>query len=186
MRRIRRDPRLFICGAHLGVAVWIMLFGWAAPLPVRAQGIGQNTIRGNVTGPDGRPVEVEVKLLEVTRTVIAGTLSDSNGGYTFQAVADGVYFVTVDSDAYQHLEVSTHVAWPVNPINEALLSLTPRIPSQPSAPNGYRSGAKVVSIQALKVRFPKQAVKAKESPEGPLAGQVRQALARLKQSDPIP
>jgi tetratricopeptide (TPR) repeat protein len=175
MRRIRRDPRLFICGAHLGVAVWIMLFGLAAPLPVRAQGIGQNTIRGKVTGPDGRAVEVEVKLLEVTRTVIASTLSDSNGGFTFQAVADGVYFVTVDSDAYQHLEVSTHVEWPTNPINEALLSLTRRIPSKPSAPNGYRSGAKVVSIQALKARFPKQAVKVYEKGNAEAARGNREA-----------
>jgi len=181
MRRIRSDPRHFICGAHLGVAVWIMLLGLAAPLPVRAQGIGQNTIRGKVTGPDGGAVEVEVKLLEVTRTVIASTRSDSNGGFTFQAVADGVYFVTVDSDAYQHAEVSTHVEWPVNPSSDAFISLTPRVPSKPGPPNGYRSGAKAISIQALQARFPKQAVKAYEKGNAEAARGNREAAIRSYQ-----
>lgn len=148
--RIRFRPAVSV--AFLGMAFCF----FAITGRLFAQGTGLCTIHGRVSGPEGRPVEVEVKLREITRTVVNSTISDSNGEFTFQAVADGRYYVTVESDLYQHAEVSANVEWGINSWANVAVFLSPLPRTKQS---GDRADSKFTTVQELLGKFPKKAVK---------------------------
>jgi tetratricopeptide (TPR) repeat protein len=160
-----------------GIAFWVLAL---APV-VCAQGTGQCIIRGRVAGPDGRPVEVEVKLLEVTRTVVNSAYSNSNGQFTFQGVADGRYYVTVDSDLYDHAEVSARVTSTIYPTDDVYIALVSKASSDSKAPGGYRNTSKLISVRELEVNFPKKAVKQYEKGNAEMSRGERDAAIRSYQ-----
>lgn len=158
--RTQSGSRVFQRLMRLAACTAVLASGALTPCALlRAQGTGQNIIRGKVSGPDGRPVEVQVNLREVTRNVVNSTLSNSNGDFTFEMVGDGRYYVTVDSDLYQHSEVATRVAWSINPYAVVLVSLAP-LPGTSKKPEGeIQKGSPSITVQELKAKFSKKAVK---------------------------
>ena len=170
-------PRLARVVLGIGAVLWAV--SWA--LPLRGQGTGRDTIYGKVTGPDGRPVEIEVRLQEVTRTVVNSAYSDSNGEFAFQGVADGVYYVTVESDLYQPAEVQTHVEFSVSPQVHILVPLISRSPRTSQPQQGFGNSPHVVSLQELLAKFPKKAVKAYEKGNKQLQNGDREGAIRSYQ-----
>lgn len=136
----------------------MVLCAVTSPLFLLGQGSGQNSIRGKVTGPGGRPVEVKVQLQNESGYVVDTVYTDSNGEFVFRGVRDGVYHVFVDDDRYRRTEVSTHVAWTINPLAEAFITLEPRTRSTETA-QSYANGSDTISVRELKAKFPKNAVK---------------------------
>lgn len=146
--------------------------------PSRGQGAGSDTIRGKVSGPDGQPVEVAVKLRTVALNVVDSTYSNSNGEFTFQGVADGVYHVSVESDLYQPVEVVTRVEWSTNPLANVDISLAARPSQTPKAQGGYRHGSHTISIQELRAKFPRKAIKEYEKGNEQMKRGEREAAIR--------
>lgn len=137
---------------------WAVAGALACPVSLRGQGSGVNTIRGKVAGPDGRPAAVQVHLQNQAGYVVDTVYTNEEGEFTFQAVYDGVYHVMVDDPRYRHAEAFARVAVNVYPTTSVFISLELR-DKPPTTVAGYSGGAHTVSVQELKAKFPKPAVR---------------------------
>lgn len=178
MLKMQSGPGISFSLAHFTAALGLALCVLTSGTSSRGQGTGPDTIRGKVSGPDGRPVEVEVKLRTVARNVVNSAYTSSNGEFTFQAVADGVYYVSVESDLYQPAEVVTRVEWSANPWANVDIILAARPSQTPKAQSGYRHNSHTISIQELRAKFPRKAVKEYEKGNEQMKHGEREAAIR--------
>ena len=150
-------------------AIALLVCALLSPSFLAGQGSGQDTIRGRVSGPGGRPVEVKVQLQNQAGYVVDTVFSDSQGDFTFETVRDGVYHVFVEDERFRRAEVTAHVLSTIMPSDIVFLNLEPRAgntTSSPANPNGRQT----ISVKELKTKYPKGAVKEYEKGNSKMVG----------------
>jgi tetratricopeptide (TPR) repeat protein len=167
---------------HALLASGMFVCVFLSPACLWGQGTGTNTIHGKVAGPRGRPVEVKVQLQNQSGYVADTVYSDSEGGFTFQSVQDGVYHVIVDDPRYRRAEASARVAANLYPITDVFISLELRSGSSPTPPE-HQGGPHTVSVQELRQKFPKKAVQEYEKGNKKLEhGDVAGAISHFEKA----
>ena len=155
MRRRYARRILIILLAFIGLASWVP----ENSSPAFAQDVGLDGISGRVVGPGNHSVGlIEVRLhLAATRNVLQITTASPGGEFQFRNVGDGDYFVTVDSDNYEHAEVAFTVY--LGKTNTLTLELVPKRIGPRTGPQDVKASSPTVSVNDLTAKFPKKAIK---------------------------
>ena len=135
---------LFVC-----VALW--------PAILSAQKTGAHIILGKVAGPDGRGVQVRVVLQNEIGVEMDETYSNLEGRFNFRYLEKGSYLVVVDDPSYRRAEARAEFNT-TSLVASVYISLKPRASPEKRSPP-FESGSSTVSINELRTKFPKKAVK---------------------------
>jgi Tfp pilus assembly protein PilF len=152
-------------------AAWALVFCVLATTWLFSQGSGPDSIHGKITGQGGRPLAVMVSLKTQAGYVIDTVYSDSTTGqFTFIGARDGTYHIIVDDKEYGRGEASATVDSTFMPTTFVYISVTPPGNNSAPPPKGYSESPHAISVQELRTKFPKDAVKEYERGNKKMAG----------------
>ena len=87
----------------------VLLLGLLVSVLAHAQYTG-GKIFGRVSDPGGRPIRVEIRLLEVNQMVVNSTYSDpTSGQFSFTDLRDASFHLVVDIEPYRRFETEVSI-----------------------------------------------------------------------------
>lgn len=133
-------------------------------VPLWAQFAG-GTIQGKVSGPDGRPIRVEIKLQEATRQVVATALSDAtSGNFAFSDLRAAAFHLVVDTEPYRPYDAEVVIRPIFQPLVRVDIALEYRLKNVVTSPPGITgTESQTVRWKHLQAQLPKKALQAYES-----------------------
>lgn len=155
-------------GASFHGMVWGMLVLACQIAAVRGHAqFASGAIYGKVSDPGGKPIRIEVRLLEINGLVVRSTYSDeTNGQFSFTDLRATAYHIVVDAEPYRHVDTEVLIRPIFQPTVHVNVFLEFKSGTAATAQPGITgSESRTVRLKELQARHPKKLVKVFEKAE---------------------